>query len=237
MPWEAKDTEESDSTARENELRLEAARDALLKADLSLSCHRQGDDWILELESREDLALADLKRAKAWPVTVGADRAVDLLPLAQESAIRLPIQAMSSLTSLIAFRLEAGSESLSFALNLPVTGMPEERDRAILRSVVKNRQGFLRYLLLLLAGLGDGADVGAVARAFSAQTARQAQRAFDDVPLLEELVRAFSRDRKRLVKVERLIDDITQDGGAEDILPEGFLTFWHVFREAIGSHD
>ena len=114
--------------------------------------------------------------------------------------------------------------------------MPEERDRAILRSVVKNRQGFLRYLLLLLAGLGDGADVGSVARAFSAKGAKQTQSAFDDIPLLEELVRAFSRDRKRLIKVGRLIEDITKDGNAEDILPDGFLTFWQVFQQAISGH-
>ena len=92
-------------------------------------------------------------------------------------------------------------------------------------------------LLLLLAGLGDGPDVGSVARAFSAKSGEQAQSAFDDLPLLEELVRAFSRDRKRLIKVERLIEDITKDGEADDILPDGFLTFWQVFQQAISSHD
>ena len=70
--------------------------------------------------------------------------------------------------------------------------MPEERERAILRSVVNNREGFLRYLLLLLAGLGDGADVGTVARAFNSSSSNQLASTFDDMPLLEELVRAFS---------------------------------------------
>jgi hypothetical protein len=149
----------------------------------------------------------------------------------------MPAQAISSLTSLIAFRLEQGKESLSFSLNLPVTGMPEGRDRAILRSVVKNRQGFLRYLLMLLAGLGDGADVGSVARAFGSSNDAVTRSAFDDVPLLEELVRAFSRDPKRLMKISRLIDDIREDGESDDILPDGFDEFWQVFRQAIAGHD
>ena len=115
--------------------------------------------------------------------------------------------------------------------------MPEERNRAILRSVVKNRQGFLRYLLMLLAGLGDSADVGSIARAFGSSSDTANRSAFDDVPLLEELVRAFSRDPKRLMKISRLIDDIRKDGEAEDILPDGFEAFWQVFREAIAAHD
>jgi hypothetical protein len=237
VPWTPADAVETDVAAKENEKKLERAREALLAAELTLHCRKEDDAWQLDLESTGAIELPAIKRVQTWPVTIGADRAVDAIALATGSPVRLPVQAISSLTSLIAFRLEAGSESLNFALNLPVTGMPEERDRAILRSVVKNRQGFLRYLLLLLAGLGDGADVGAVARAFSAQSAKQGQRAFDDVPLLEELVRAFSRDRKRLVKVERLIDDITEDGDAEEILPDGFLKFWQVFKQAIAVNE
>lgn len=236
VPWTANGTVEVDLTAKENEKRLEGARNALLNANLELICRQEVENWVLELAVGEPVELAGMKTVLAWPVTVGIDRAASASTLGPDSPIRLPAQSMSSLTSLIAFKLEAGSESLTFALNLPVTGMPEERDRAILRSVVRNRQGFLRYLLLLLAGLGDGADVGAVARAFSAKSAKQTQSAFDDIPLLEELVRAFSRDRKRLLKVERLIDDITKDGEAEDILPEEFLTFWQVFQQAMSGH-
>lgn len=237
VPWTTNDVEDVDSTARENEKRLEDARKALLEANLTLSCRQDDENWVLELRVDNEADLSGLKSVLVWPVTVGVERAVDASDLSVGSSIRLPAQSMSSLTSLVAFKLKAGSETLTFALNLPVTGMPEERNRAILRSVVKNRQGFLRYLLLLLAGLGDGADVGSVARAFSAKSAKQAQSAFDDVPLLEELVRAFSRDPKRIKKISRLIDDIRKDGEAADILPEGFNEFWEVFRQAVATHD
>ena len=237
VPWSADGASEVDSTARKNEKALDAARDALLQADLALECREDGEDWVLALTSSKLVDLTMLKAVRAWPVTVGSEKGVDASAISSDAPLTMPAQAISSLTSLIAFRLEEGSESLSFSLNLPVSGMPEERNRAILRSVVKNRQGFLRYLLMLLAGLGDSADVGSIARAFGSSSDTASRSAFDDVPLLEELVRAFSRDPKRLMKISRLIDDIRKDGEAEDILPDGFEAFWQVFREAIAAHD
>ena len=237
VPWSPDDAAEVDAAARANEKALETARDVLLAGELALDCQKDGEDWVLALMAANPVDLRALKAARAWPVTVGSEKAEDVSVLSLEARVTMPAQAISSLTSLIAIRLEQGGESLSFSLNLPVTGMPEERDQAILRSVVKNRQGFLRYLLMLLAGLGDGADVGAVARAFGSGNNSAATTAFDDVPLLEELVRAFSRDPSRLAKISRLVDDIRDDGETDDILPEGFEAFWQVFREAIAAHD
>jgi hypothetical protein len=191
----------------------------------------------MDLAAATPIAFDSESAAGAWPVTVGMERTVDLRPLAQGQIVTLPVQAIASLTSLVAFKVSIGSENIAFALNLPVTGMPEERDRAILRSVVQNREGFLRYLLMLLAGLGDGADVGTVARALSNGASNQSASAFDDVPLLEEMVRAFSREPKRLRKIERLIRDITRDGEAEQILPAGFLSLWQVFADAMTRHE
>ena len=79
--------------------------------------------------------------------------------------------------------------------------------------------------------------MGSVARAFSTSNMNQQVSAFDDMPLLEELVRAFSREPKRLRKVQRLIDDIAEDGEADEILPAGFLSLWQVFTEAMARHD
>ena len=237
VPWSPDDAIEVDATVRANQTTLEAARDMILEGGLSLNCQPDGEHWVLQLSSAKPIDMSAIRGVRAWPVTVDANKAVDASLLSPDALVAMPVQAISSLTSLIAFRLEEGAESLSFALNLPVTGMPEERDRAILRHVVKNRQGFLRYLLMLLAGLGDGADVGSVARAFGSKGAAAAQSAFDDVPLLEELVRAFSRDPKRLKKISRLIDDIRADGNADEILPKGFDEFWTIFQEAMAVND
>jgi hypothetical protein len=233
VPWRHESADEVNAERRAIEQRLEKARTVLLAAEPALCCKKDGDGWLLELSATRAVDWSGIDSTRAWPVTVGRERAVDLAALAAGGTVALPVQAAASLTGLIAFELATGSERLAFVLHLPVDDMPEERERAILRHVVNNREGFLRYLLLLLAGLGDGADVGSVARAFGGFNAGGFTSSTDDLPLLEEMVRAFSRDPKRLEKVRQLVEDITADGGTANVLPEGFFEFWNIFREPL----
>ena len=233
VPWRRESANEVDAERRAIEQRLEEARTALLATELVLCCKKDDDAWLLELSATGAVDWSGIDSARAWPVTVGRERAVDLAALAVGGTIAMPVQATASLTGLIAFELAASSERLAFVLHLPVEDMPEERERAILRHVVNNREGFLRYLLLLLAGLGDGAEVGSVARAFGNFNWGGFTSLTDDLPLLEEMVRAFSRDPKRLEKVRQLVEDIAEDGETAHILPQGFLEFWSVFKEAL----
>jgi len=243
VDWSPEQNPDADTSKQDSQRALEDVRTALLAAGLHLACRQKNDGWALELAATKPVSQDGMSAVLAWPVTVGSERAVDVRLLNAVEWVTLPVESLSSLTSLVAFRLESGHETLSFALNLPVDGMPEERERAILRRVISNREGFLRYLLLLLAGMGDGADVGSVARAFSADNSPKATSAFDDVPLLEELVRAFSREPERLQKVQRLIDDIDDElnnpegGDAGELFPAGFLSLWQVFAQAMVRHD
>ena len=233
VPWRRESANEVDAERLAIERRLEEARTMLLATELALCCKKDGETWLLELSATGAVDWGGIDSARAWPVTVGRERAVDLATLAAGGAVALPVQATASLTGLIAFELAAGGERLAFVLHLSVDGMPEERERAILRHVVNNREGFLRYLLLLLAGLGDGADIGSVARAFGSFNGRGLTSSTDDLPLLEEMVRAFSRDPKRLEKVRQLVEDLATDGETADVLPKGFLEFWNIFKEAL----
>jgi len=63
------------------------------------------------------------------------------------------------LTSLFAVTCTSGDASVSRIVKLPLTGLPEGRDKAILNEVVKDRPALYRYLALLFAGVdlcGDG---------------------------------------------------------------------------------
>ena len=139
-------------------------------------------------------------------------------------------------TGLIAFDLKTNHPDVSarFVLNLPITGIPGERDSAILQTVISNQEGFIRYLLLLLGDdIAQGLE-GGNAAGWAKWLARLA--AGEDIPLLEELTRTFSRHPERLSEVSRLVRDLSK--GAENaVVPDEFLEMWSVFESAIGERD
>jgi hypothetical protein len=80
--------------------------------------------------------------------------------------------------------------------------MPDGRDAAVLRTIVANREGFLRYLLLLLQDVDDLPSVGDLVSAIGGTW--NAAGGLDELPLLEELTRAYSRNPGRLDSVRKL---------------------------------
>jgi hypothetical protein len=58
----------------------------------------------------------------------------------------------------------------------------------------------------------------------------------EDIPLLEEMTRTYSRHPERLAEIERLVRELSR-GSKNAIIPENFLNLWSVFESAIGGHD
>jgi hypothetical protein len=140
--------------------------------------------------------------------------------------------ATADITGLTGFLLGVGEVEIRFALNLPVLGLPEERDAAILRRIVRNRDGFLRYLLLLLGQSGeDGGGNGKEGGRASWGDWTTASGA--EFTLLEEMVRAFSRDPARLADVRRVVDRLRGDDSDDGIIPTEFLALWSIFERAL----
>lgn len=245
---------EVDEERRRAEARLEDAREALAGAGLSVRCRREDDRWRMRLRAKASPSLPGISRVGAWPVTVDRDRAVDASPLLEGGTVELDVRALSSLTGLIAFRLEAEEADVSagFVLDLPVEGLPRrERDAAVVRGVIRDRESFLRYLLLLLGEVevedvldADGEGAGPLEGRW--------RGAFEDLPLLEELTRAYCRDPGRLAEVRSLLEDLKALGGdgaggddegppdgddGEAVIPEAFLEVWTTFEAALAASE
>lgn len=168
---------------------------------------------------------------------VVAERAARLAVVANAHVgICLGEFSASSVTGLIAFELKTNHPDVSaqFVLNIPVTGLPEERNSAILQTVISNQEGFLRYLVLLL---GDdkvsGLDIGC-GSGFAKWLARLSDG--EDIPLLEELTRTYSRHPERLSEISGLVRDLSQ-GRENAIIPKDFLNLWTIFESAIGERN
>ncbi len=206
---------------------LDEAQAALSDAMLSLRCTREGDDaWRLVMTATTNVVLGEVELL-VWPLSLREERAVDGRALATGGSLDLGALSAADVTGLVGFVAACRGLTRRFALNLPVTGLPIERDAAILRRVVRNREGFLRYLRLLLGDLsgdlpfvgGDGTGSGRWERGGAG---------FES--LLEDLVRAFAQDRERLEDVRRVVDRLRGEG---DVVPTEFLEVWDIFTTAM----
>jgi len=217
---------------RELEKALRDAKEELCGAGLYLVCRQEGDRWCMVMAPGKGFKSEMIEALTAWPVTLGEDSAVDASPLLQGKPVTLPNCAAAYLTGFIAFELVPRSfkENVRFVLNLPVEDIPEERNAAIVRELIAGRDGFLRYLMLLL---GDLAEDGLPSPALSAFKAwRNTGGSWDDLPLLEELTLAACREPQRLKPVKELIDDLLSTPEGRDLIPDDFLSLWRVFEES-----
>jgi hypothetical protein len=139
--------------------------------------------------------------------------------------------SLVGLTSFFAFELTTELEgqvaSIGFVLNLPVTGMPSERDQRILHSIIADKNRFIRYLLFLLA---EDSEFGLQELIGGSRTPGNGTGAsLAGLPLLEELVRASSRQPEKLDRIAALVESLTQAGSGQDVLPAGFDQIWAAF--------
>ena len=217
----------------ETERRLEQLQILLAEADLSVRCKPSGDGtWALTLDTGTDVIIGD-SAASCWPLSLQPERAADLRPLEGAKSIDLATVDPADITGLVGFELRLNDVTRRFALNLMIVGLPDDRDAAILRRVVRNREGFLRYLRLLLGGLGGdgpagdvGGDGGGTPWRFSGAGGTEA--------LLEDLVRVWAREPARLRDVQRVVERLRgHEGDDGAIVPPDFDALWMVFEQAL----
>jgi len=211
--------------------RLEEARLQLCAAALTLHCEARENGWSVDMAGMDRLDIGPVE-AKAWPVTARSDTAVDLG--AEEATVRLGVYAIQDVTSFIGFRLVSGKHELCFTLALPLHGAPEDREVEMLRAVLRNRDGFVRYLLLLLGDWEDGS--GSVAGAGKGKAGRSGVEA---PPLFEMLAKAYARDPSRLVHVSHVVARLRKEGAeqVDDILSAEFMDMWRCFECAANEQD
>ncbi len=207
--------------------RLEAARDALVNADLRVTCVSRDELWTLAIDG--DIAPpGDDVEVAAWPVSVAEEQA---LQLGKPLRWTLPL---ARLTAFIAFRFRVavqGVDDIRMTLRLPAEGVPGDRMHHVLRGLLDSPEKFLRFLRALLGGLdavlawtkeeGEAGAPGAWGDGAGGET------------LLDDLVRTASRDPDRLKPVRRLIDDLRKTEEGRSIVPDELLAVWTAVEEAL----
>lgn len=228
-PYERTEPPHPDPDVTAAEARLEAARDALVNAELHVTCAPEGDLWKLTVAGCPALPDDDVE-VVTLPISVAEE---DARPLDAPLSWKLPV---ARLTAFIAFRLHVpvkGVDDIRLTLRLPAEGMPSDRMHHVLRSLLDSPEKFLRFLRALLGGLDATVD--------------WAQREGDDPPgpvwkagaggdtLLDDLVRTAARDPERLKPVRRVIDDLRKTDSGRRIVPDDLFEIWTAVEEALAQ--
>jgi hypothetical protein len=210
---------------------LESTRRALASASLSadVMADAQGGGYRLKLERRGSPlpTVPTGMTVRAWPITLRPDAGIslrsDVEPLCEFGPM-----SFEALTSFFALELtliyEGRTSGIVFVLNLPLTGAPEDRPQRILLALLGDRQKFLRFLALLLAG--TPLDAAALFKPAGPDHAGGAARNGLDGGLVESFIRALDQRPEKLDQVSRLIADLEKTENGQRILPEGFGAIW-----------
>ena len=238
VPWEAGGESVVDQKEKEAEEILDRVRGALADAKLRVGCAEaaSGGKWQLTLCGNTAIDLDGVQALRAWPITVRDEHASNMLNAMGQEAIDLGIYSLQSVTGLIAFEVASVLAGMKarFTLNLPLDNPPKERDTAILRTVLGNREGFMRYLLLLLGEFDEKLRIDTNGTRLGAD-GRWSVGGEDALPLLEEMTRAFSRDPARLHEIRNIVERLDSDANSADIVPEDFRALWGIFDKALGE--
>ena len=220
---------EADAEQLAAEKALELARASLVASKLSIRCLAQDDEWRLVLHTSAPVGLGGVTAA-VWPLSVRSEQAVSGKGLVLGLEVDLGLFDAADITGMTGFSLFVGKHSARFALNLVLEGLPPDREGSLIRRIVQNREGFLRYLLLLLGDFSGGMGV---AKGSGIAKGTWSLEGGGLPTLLEELVRTYARERQRLNEVKRTVERLQADQREGDVIPPEFLTLWSVFVEAM----
>lgn len=234
-PYQPGEPPAEDDAVRLAEMRLDAAKSALATADLKLSCAGEGDQRQLILKPGGPVPLEGIETLKAWPVSLRPEFATDVMQIRLGEEAVLPECSLAAVTAFVAFEMTSppAPDSCRFVLNLPVDGMPEERRAAVVRTIVANREGFLKYLLFLLADIDEDGLPNDVLLAVTAEGKQHGYSLQSALPLLEEMTRVLSRDPARLDSIQLLIEDFVSTKQGRQMVDEQFLQLWEVYAAVL----
>ena len=121
-----------------------------------------------------------------------------------------------------------GEQAIERVLIIPTEGMPEDREKQVVSSVVSNRDCFYRYIAFLL---GDDTILSMLeTNAAAGDPSGTVNRQTYHVPALyEKMLQTAAVNPKKFKGIEYLMQTISEDG----IIPEDFKKLYETFKKAV----
>lgn len=213
----------------------EKAAEVVHSAALELECSPVTAEFDLVLRGRLELPPElDEVDVRAWPVTLSASAARDLVVSDAPNTIVFPTLSVAQLTCQIAFAVTARVKdvacTLRFVRKLKTTGFPDDRASHVLRAVIGDRAAFLQFLRCQL-GAFEGVE-GLFNRA-RRRSKRDGPGGGDggDSPefaVLEELLPLVRRHPERIHALDEVVKALRATPETAAVVPDEFSTMWQT---------
>lgn len=122
-----------------------------------------------------------------------------------------------------------GTRTVTRVIMIPTEGMPEDREKAVVSSVVNDRDCFYRYIAFLL---GDNYILSALeSESGERDTVSKVSnlRSIQIPALYEKMLQTAATSPERFKEIDYLIKAISADG----VIPEGFEELYNTFKKAV----
>ena len=162
--------------------------------------------------------------------TRGAPRGVSIN--GDDLVVEFPGLSFEALTSFFVFTAKISRDGehreIEFVVNAELVGAPDDRRQRILASLLKNREELLRFLLMLLSGMGESGQLAEAALGGG----RWAWAWSESSALFEPMVRALARDPTKIDEIGSLMQELMKTPDGRSILPDGWEEVWEPIRSA-----
>jgi hypothetical protein len=167
-----------------------------------------------------------------WPVTLRSEHKVTFDCTSSSAPLTFSGLSLLALTPFIAFEVEAQVKkhrhTLRFVLNLPTSGIPQDRKGHLFSAIISDRSQFLRYLWVLLSDEEGNMSRWMDWASEEPGLARGTGRGDAGVPLLEAMMRALSRSPEKIDRIAELVEGLQRTPQGRQVLPEEFEPLWRA---------
>lgn len=145
--------------------------------------------------------------------------------------------ALTDLSEFYIICARTDTHSISKVIMIPTVGIPEERDKKIISSIINSRQAFLDYVCYVLGGGSVTNLLNLNYSGWDGESAQsQARPMFSTPALFEMMLKTAATDSERLREIEhvmnRLADEVETDNPEQKIVTEEFRTLYDTFAKA-----
>ena len=203
---------------------LDGARRALARLRFEGVVEESGSGWAITYRSPEPIPVLDGTKIHCWPLASAGNRR--RVATGEPLEIRFET-SLNNISGFLAFELDHEDGTLTgFVVPVPLVGVPEHRERYLLRELIGNAERFLRYLLALLDEDSGQMDLPDAVEGASQEAVADGNHPVN-LPVLEKLLRTMQRDPAKLAGLHPLVSDLAED----EALPEGFAELWAMIHD------